>query len=642
MTNNPELVPVQGIRNVAIIAHVDHGKTTLVDAMLKQTGSITRANADDVRIMDSGDLEREKGITILAKNTAVRWRDTKINIVDTPGHADFGGEVERALQMVDSAVLLVDAAEGPLPQTRFVLRKALALNLPLVVIINKVDRPDARIAEVIDEVYEMLFDIDAEEHHIDFPIVYAAAKQGWATLQAPEGLHNKHIHEDDPKVSSHHAQPDNVNELLDLLVDYMPAPKHIPGHPLQAHVTNLGASAFVGRLAICRMINGTIKKGQQVAWMKTDGTISRAKVSNLYITESNERVEVDEASAGELVAVAGLAEVTIGETLADTENPVAMPIITVDEPALAMTIGINTSPLAGKEGDKLTASQVRGRLQQELVGNVALRMFDTERPDAWEVHARGELQLAVLVEQMRREGFELTVGKPIVLTREIDGKTCEPTERVTIDTPDEFVGAITQLLASRKGRMENLVTHGTGWSRLDYIVPSRGLIGFKTDFMTETRGSGVIHHTAEGWEEWAGEIRARERGSIVSDRQGQTTGYAITMAQERAVLFVAPGEITYLGMIVGENSRNEDMDVNIVREKALTNMRASGSDHTIKVTPPKLFTLEGALEFIADDECVEVTPISIRMRKVVLDPAERARTAKKRKMGAAGAGAQAT
>ena len=533
--------------------------------------------------------------------------------------------------MVDSAVLLVDSAEGPLPQTRFVLRKALALNLPLVVIINKVDRPDARIAEVIDEVYEMLFDIGADDSHIEFPIVYAAAKDGWATLEAPEGLKNEHIHSEDPKVSSHHGQPDNVNELLDLLVEYMPAPKHTPGHTMQAHVTNLGASPFVGRLAICRMINGTITKGQSVAWMKTDGTVERAKVTNLYVTESNERAEVESAGPGELVAVAGLSEVTIGETLADPENPVAMPLIIVDEPALAMTIGINTSPLAGKEGNKLTASQVRQRLEQELVGNVALRMYPTERPDAWEVHARGELQLAVLVEQMRREGFELTVGKPIVLTREIDGKKHEPTERVTIDTPDEFVGAITQLLASRKGRMENIVTHGTGWSRLDYIVPARGLIGFKTDFMTETRGSGVIHHTAEGWEEWAGVIRARDRGSIVADRQGQTTGYAIVLVQERATLFVAPGEVAYLGMIVGENSRNEDMDVNIVREKALTNMRASGSDHSIKVTPPKLFTLEGALEFIADDECVEVTPISIRMRKVVLDASERARSAKQKR-----------
>lgn len=633
--SNSKLVPVEGIRNIAIIAHVDHGKTTLVDAMLRQTGSLTHANQGDERIMDSGDLEKEKGITILAKNTAVRWRDTKINIVDTPGHADFGGEVERALQMVDSAVLLVDAAEGPLPQTRFVLRKALALNLPLVVIINKVDRPDARIAEVIDEVYEMLFDIDADEHHIDFPIVYASAKNGWATLEAPEGLENAHIHKDDPKVSSHHGNPDNVNELLDLLVDYMPAPLHEPGHNLQAHVTNLGASSFVGRLAICRMINGEIKKGQTISWMKTDGTVEKAKVSNLYVTESNERAEVESATAGELVAVAGIAKVTIGETLAAVEDPEAMPLITVDEPALAMTIGINTSPLAGKEGDKVTASQIKARLVQELVGNVALRMFDTDRPDAWEVHARGELQLAVLVEQMRREGFELTVGKPIVLTREIDGKTHEPTERVTIDTPDEFVGAITQLLASRKGRMENLVTHGTGWSRLDYIIPARGLIGFKTDFMTETRGSGVIHHTSEGWEPWAGEIRARDRGSIVADRLGQTTAYAITMVQERAVLFVAPAEVAYLGMIVGENSRNEDMDVNIVREKALTNMRASGSDHTVKVTPPRLFTLEGALEFIADDECVEVTPKSIRMRKVVLDPSERARTAKKRRQASA-------
>ncbi|MFN8015759.1 MAG: translational GTPase TypA [Acidimicrobiia bacterium] len=625
------LVPVESIRNIAIIAHVDHGKTTLVDAMLRQTGSLNRSNETQTRIMDSGDLEREKGITILAKNTAVRWKNTKINIVDTPGHADFGGEVERALNMVDSAVLLVDAAEGPLPQTRFVLRKALARDLPLIVIINKVDRPDARIAEVIDEVYEMLFDIDAQEHHIDFPIVYAAAKQGWATLEAPAGLKNEHIHSEDPRVSSHHGAPDNVNELLDLLVEYMPAPKHIPGHALQAHVTNLDASKFVGRLAICRMINGEIAKGQNVAWIKSDGSTARAKITNLYITESNERVEVETAGPGELVAVAGIEDVTIGETLADIENPIALPTIKVDEPALAMTIGINTSPLAGKEGDKLTASQVKQRLEQELVGNVALRMFETDRPDAWEVHARGELQLAVLVEQMRREGFELTVGKPIVLTKEIDGKKCEPTERVTIDAPEEFVGAITQLLAARKGRMENLVTHGTGWARLDYIVPARGLIGFKTDFMTETRGSGILHHTAEGWEEYSGEIRARERGSIVSDRQGQTTAYAITLVQERATLFVEPGEITYQGMIVGENSRSEDMDVNIVREKQLTNMRAAGSDHTVKVTPPKLFSLEAALEFIAEDECVEVTPKSIRMRKVILDPSERAKAAKRKK-----------
>lgn len=625
--NQENLVPVENIRNVAIIAHVDHGKTTLVDAMLKQTGSVSRSNESEDRIMDSGDLEREKGITILAKNTAVRWRDTKINIVDTPGHADFGGEVERALQMVDSAVLLVDSSEGPLPQTRFVLRKALALNLPLVVIINKVDRPDARIAEVIDEVYEMLFDIGADDHQIEFPIVYAAAKDGWATLDPPAGVHNSHIKEHDEP----HGHPDNVHELLDLLVDHMPAPRHSPGHSLQAHVTNLDASPFVGRLAICRMINGTINKGQQVMWMKADGTSERAKVTNLYITESNERVEVETASAGELVAVAGIANVTIGETLADTENPIAMPVIKVDEPALAMTIGINTSPLAGKEGDKVTASQIKARLEQELVGNVALRMYDTDRPDAWEVHARGELQLAVLVEQMRREGFELTVGKPIVLTKEIDGKKSEPTERVTIDTPEEYVGAITQLLAARKGRMENLVTHGTGWARMDYIIPARGLIGFKTDFMTETRGSGVIHHTAEGWEEWAGEIRARDRGSVVADRQGQATAYSIVAAQERTTLFVAPGDIVYLGMIIGENSRSEDMDVNIVKEKALTNMRAAGSDNTVKVTPPKLFSLEGALEFIADDECVEVTPQSIRMRKVILDASERARITKKKK-----------
>ena len=604
-----ELSRRSDLRNVAIVAHVDHGKTTLVDAMLRQTGAFRSNEAVAERVMDSGDLEREKGITILAKNTSVNWSGTTINVVDTPGHADFGGEVERALTMVDGVVLLVDAAEGPLPQTRFVLRKALARDLPVILVINKVDRPDARIADVVDEVYELFLDIDATEDQIEFPIVYCAARDGWASLDAE-------------------TPGADLEPLFKILVEHIPAPTYTEGHPLQAWVTNLDASPYVGRLALCRVMNGTLKKGQSVALSRVDGSVVRVKLSELYLTEHLERIPAEEARQGDLVAVAGIPDIMIGETLVDPENPQPMPVIEVDEPALSMTIGVNTSPLAGSDGDRLTARMVKDRLDAELVGNVSLRVGSTERPDTWDVQARGELQLAVLVEQMRREGFELTVGKPQVVTREIDGKLHEPVERVTIDVPDDYLGAVTQLLATRKGRMENMVNHGTGWIRLDYLVPARGLIGFRTEFMTETRGMGVLNHTFEDFEPWFGELRTREKGSLVADRKGPVTAYALIGLQERAQMLVAPTTVVYCGMIVGENSRSEDMDVNVCREKQLTNHRASSSDATVKLTPPREMSLEQALEFIADDECVEVTPINVRLRKTELDPTVRARRLK--------------
>ena len=600
------------LRNIAIVAHVDHGKTTLVDAMLQQTGAF-RANQDVAeRVMDSGDLEREKGITILAKNTSVVYEGTTINVVDTPGHADFGGEVERALTMVDGIVLLVDAAEGPLPQTRFVLRKALARDLPVVLVINKVDRPDARISEVVDEVYELFFDIDARDDQVDFPILYCAARDGWAAT--------------DPDTKGTDLDP-----LFKVLLEHMPAPSYEEGHPLQAWVTNLDADPYVGRLAMCRIVNGSLKKGQALALSQVDGTIKKVKINELYLTHALTRVPSDEAGPGDLVAVSGIEDILIGETLVDPEDPRPMPVIKVDEPALSMTIGVNTSPLAGKEGSKLTARMIKDRLDKELVGNMSLRVLDTERPDTWEVQARGELQLAILVEQMRREGFELTVGKPQVVTQEIDGKVHEPVERVTIDVPEEHLGATTQLLAARKGRMENMTNHGTGWVRLEYLVPSRGLIGFRTEFLTETRGTGVLNHTFEDMEPWFGELRVRHSGSLVADRQGPVTAYALISLQERAAMVVIPTTTVYCGMIVGENSRSEDMDVNVCKEKQLTNHRASSSDNTVKLTPAKIFSLEQSLEFIADDECVEVTPESIRLRKSDLDPIARARILKARK-----------
>jgi GTP-binding protein len=593
-------------RNVAIVAHVDHGKTTLVDAMLWQSGAFRDNQAVAERVLDSMDLEREKGITILAKNTAVRYGDVKINIVDTPGHADFGGEVERGLTMVDGVLLLVDASEGPLPQTRFVLRKALEARLPVILVVNKVDRPDARIAEVVHEVEELFLDLDADEHQIDFPILYANARDGICGT-APDAL-----------------GPD-LKVLFETLLSHIPAPSYEEGHPLQAQVTNLDASPYVGRLALCRVHQGEIRRGQQVAWCRADGSVEPAKITELYVTEALDRVEAEEAGPGEIIAVAGISEVTIGETLADPSDPRPLPVISIDEPSLSMTIGINTSPLAGQEGDKMTARLVKGRLDAEVVGNVSIRVNDIGRPDAWEVQGRGELQLAVLVEMMRRDGYELTVGKPQVLTRMVDGKKHEPVERVSVDVPEEYLGVVTQLLALRKGRMDHMVNHGTGWVRLEYIVPARGLIGFRTEFLTETRGTGVLHHVFEGYAPWMGELRTRPTGSLVADRSGAATSFALLNLQERGSMFVGPGTQVYEGMIVGENARADDMDVNPTKEKKLTNMRSSTAEELVRLIPHRDLSLEQALEFIREDECVEVTPMSVRLRKVILDQQSRVR-----------------
>ena len=608
------------LRNIAIIAHVDHGKTTLVDAMLWQSGAFAahkeQTEGKD-RVMDSMDLEREKGITILAKNTAVKRGDKIVNIIDTPGHADFGGEVERGLEMVDGVLLLVDASEGPLPQTRFVLRKALEKNLPVILVVNKVDRPDARIAEVVDEAYELFLDLDADEKQIDFPIIYASAKAGKASTNRPENG----------------GMPDNENldVLFETIFKTIPAPVYHEGAPLQAHVTNLDSSPYLGRLALCRVREGKINKGQTVAWIKTDGNIERVKISELLMTDGLERVPAQSAGPGDIIAVAGIETITLGETLADSENPIALPKIIVDEPSISMTIGINTSPIAGRSGSKLTARLVKNRLESELVGNVSLRLFPTDRPDTWEVQGRGELQLAVLVEIMRREGFELTVGKPQVVTKLVNGKLHEPMERLTIDAPEDYLGVITQLMALRKGRMEQMVNHGTGWIRMDYKIPARGLIGFRTEFLTETRGTGLLHHVFDGYEEWQGDIRTRPTGSLVSDRSGSVTSYALFSLQERGAIFVEVGDEVYEGMVVGENSRPEDMDVNAVREKKLTNMRSATADELERLIPPKLLNMEQALEFCREDECVEVTPDTVRVRKVVLDHNERARITSKAK-----------
>jgi GTP-binding protein len=614
------LVAREDIRNVAIVAHVDHGKTTLVDAMLWQSGAFRAGQDVADRVLDSMDLEREKGITILAKNTSLRHAGVKLNIVDTPGHADFGGEVERGLTMVDGVLLLVDASEGPLPQTRFVLRKALESRLPVILVVNKVDRPDARVSEVIDEVYELFLDLDADEEQIEFPIVYCNARAGIATLEHDGGAPT--------------PTEGTLGPLLDLLVEHIPAPVHDPDHPLQALVTNLDASPYVGRLAICRVRNGHIKRGQQVAWCRADGSIERAQVSELYVTDALDRVDAQEAGPGEIIAVAGIAEITIGETLADPEDPRPLPVITVDEPSLSITIGINTSPLAGREGSKLTARQVRERLDRELVGNVSLRVLNTGvggSPDQWEVQGRGELQLAVLVEMMRREGFELNVGQPHVLIREIDGHRNEPFERLSIDVPEDYVGVVTQMLALRKGRMEHMTNHGTGWVRMEYIVPARGLIGFRTEFLTETRGTGLMHHVFERWERWAGELRTRTTGVLVADRGGNTATYSLMSLGERGTLFVGPGEEVYEGMIVGENSRSDDLDVNPVKEKHLTNIRSSTSDVYERLQPHRKLTLDQALEFVRDDECVEVTPETVRLRKVQLGKTERLKAARLRR-----------
>jgi len=600
------------LRNVAIIAHVDHGKTTLVDAMLWQSGAFRENQDVNERVMDSNDLEREKGITILAKNTAVLHGGTTINIIDTPGHADFGGEVERGLSMVDGVVLLVDASEGPLPQTRFVLRKALTAKLPVILVVNKVDRPDARIAEVVDETYELFLDLDASEEQIDFPIVFASARAGRASLNKP----------------GNGGMPDSedLEPLFQVIRDTIPAPSYDPDTPLQAHVTNLDASSYLGRIALCRVHSGVIKKGQQVAWCKHDGTIDRVKITELMITEALERKPAEEAGPGDIIAIAGIPDIMIGDTLADAEDPRPLPFITVDEPAISMTLGTNTGPLSGREkGTKVTARLVKDRLDRELIGNVSIRVLATERPDSWEVQGRGELALAILVETMRREGYELTIGKPRVVTKEIDGKLHEPVERLTVDAPEDYLGAITQLLAVRKGRMEHMTNHGTGWIRMEFLVPARGLIGFRTEFLTETRGTGIAHQVFEGYEPWFGELRTRPTGSLVSDRTGAATAYAMFNLQERGTMFVAPTTEVYEGMIIGENSRADDMDVNITKEKQKTNVRSSTAEAFERLTPPRALSLEAALEFVADDECVELTPAAIRLRKVVLDSKDRER-----------------
>ena len=613
------------LRNIAIIAHVDHGKTTLVDAMLWQSGAF-RENQDVAeRVMDSMDLEREKGITILAKNTSVRYAGQSapdgavvFNIIDTPGHADFGGEVERGLEMVDGVVLLVDASEGPLPQTRFVLRKALSKRLPVVLVINKVDRNDARIEEVVDEVYELFLDLDADDSQIDFPIIYTSAISGRASTTMPN--------------DGEQPDSDNLEPLFATLLETIPAPTFVEGAPLQAHVTNLDASPYLGRLALCRVHEGSIRKGQQVAWIRSDGSVDRAKVAELLMTEALERVPVESASAGDIIAVAGIPEITIGETLSDPDDPRPLPVITVDEPSISMTIGINTSPLAGRSGgSKLTAPMVKSRLEAETIGNVSIRVLPTERPDTWEVQGRGELQLAILVELMRREGFEITVGKPQVVTRTIDGAMHEPVERLTVDVPEDYLGVVTQLMALRKGRLEQMVNHGSGWVRMDYLVPARGLIGFRTEFLTETRGTGLLHHVFDRYEPWHGELRTRPTGSLVADRSGSTTGFALANLQERGTMFVGPGTEVYEGMIVGENSRSDDMDVNPTKEKKLTNMRSSTGEVLVPLIPHRELSLEQALEFCREDECVEVTPSAVRMRKVLLDVTERVKAGRKRK-----------
>jgi GTP-binding protein TypA/BipA len=691
-------VPRDDIRNVAIVAHVDHGKTTLVDAMLWQSGAFRVGQEVAERVLDSMDLEREKGITILAKNTALRYKGVKLNIVDTPGHADFGGEVERGLTMVDGVLLLVDASEGPLPQTRFVLRKTLAARLPVILVVNKVDRPDARVSEVIDEVYELFLDLDADESQIEFPIVYCNAKAGVASLEYDESLARGAVAvgggagagaeggaEEAAGGAAAGAQralggatgagpngaaaglggaagldgaaagpggaagdaagaanaagagpaagEGSLAPLLDLLLEHIPAPTYEPEHPLQALVTNLDASPYVGRLAICRVRNGQVRRGQPIAWCRADGSLERATVSELYVTEALERVEAAEAGPGEIIAVAGIADVTIGETLADPEDPRPLPVITVDEPSLSITLGINTSPMAGREGSKLTARQLRDRLDQELIGNVSLRVAHTGGvgAESWEVQGRGELQLGVLVEMMRREGFELTVGQPRVLERQIDGKRHEPVERLSIDVPEEYVGVVTQMLALRKGRMEHMTNHGTGWVRMDYLVPARGLIGFRTEFLTETRGTGIMHHVFDRWERWAGEMKTRATGALIADRRGSTAQYALMNLQERGVLFVGPGEEVYEGMIVGENARSEDIDVNPVKEKHLTNMRSSTSEVLERLVPPQRLTLDQAMEFVREDECVEVTPSAVRVRKVELGKTERLKAARLRR-----------
>ena len=625
----------EDLRNVAIVAHVDHGKTTLVDAMLKQTNSFDSHHEADDRVMDSNDLEREKGITILAKNTAISYNGEHakngpitINVIDTPGHADFGGEVERGLSMVDGVVLLVDASEGPLPQTRFVLRKALEAQLPVILAVNKTDRPDARIDEVVGESQDLLLGLASDLHEdqpdldidsvLDVPVVYLSGRAGAASHNRP--------------ADGSLPDNDNLEPLFEAILEHVPAPTYDDEHPLQAHVTNLDSSPFLGRLALLRVFHGNISKGQTVAWVKHDGTVQNVRITELMLTKALTRYPTEQAGPGDIVAIAGIEDITIGETIADADDVRPLPAIHVDEPAIAMTIGTNTSPLVGKvKGHKLTARMVKDRLDRELIGNVSIRVVDIGRPDAWEVQGRGELALAILVENMRREGFELTVGKPQVVTKEVNGKKQEPYEHLTIDTPEEHLGAITQLLASRKGRMENMTNHGTGWVRMEFIVPSRGLIGFRSEFLTTTRGTGIANAIAHGYDDWAGPITTRNNGSIVADRSGVVTPFAIINLQERMSFFVKPTEEVYEGMVIGENSRADDMDVNITKEKKLTNMRSSTADNFESMTPPRELSLEECLEFAREDECVEVTPEVVRIRKVELDANARARAASRLK-----------
>ena len=623
------------LRNIAIVAHVDHGKTTLVDAMLKQTGSFAAHANIDERVMDSGDLEKEKGITILAKNTAISYSGPAakgeaitLNVIDTPGHADFGGEVERGLSMVDGVVLLVDASEGPLPQTRFVLRKALESKLPVILLVNKTDRPDARIDEVVEESHDLLLGLASDLHDsipdldvdaiLNLPVIYASGREGRASLNKPD--------------NGTLPDSENLEPLFEAILNFIPAPTYEEGAPLQAHVTNLDASPFLGRLALLRIFNGELKKGQQVAWVRQDGTTQTVKITELLGTKALDRLPIEKAVAGDIVAVAGIEEITIGDSLCDLNDIRPLPRITVDEPAISMTVGINTSPMAGRvKGAKVTARLVKDRLDRELIGNVSVRVLPTERPDAWEVQGRGELALAILVEQMRREGYELTVGKPQVVTKKVDGKLHEPIEELTIDVPEEFLGAVTQLLAARKGRMVNMTNNGTGWVRMEFKVPSRGLIGFRTEFLTITKGSGIANALSAGYEPWAGEIVTRKTGSMVADRQGVATPYAMIALQERGSFFIEPTSEVYAGMVVGENSRADDMEVNITKEKQLTNMRAASADNFVGLTPPRKLSLEESLEFAREDECVEVTPEAIRIRKLELDANARARAASQRK-----------
>ena len=627
------------LRNIAIVAHVDHGKTTLVDAMLKQTGSFAAHANIDERVMDSGDLEKEKGITILAKNTAISYSGPAakgeaitLNVIDTPGHADFGGEVERGLSMVDGVVLLVDASEGPLPQTRFVLRKALESKLPVILLVNKTDRPDARIDEVVEESHDLLLGLASDLHDsipdldvdaiLNLPVIYASGREGRASLNKPD--------------NGTLPDSENLEPLFEAILNFIPAPTYEEGAPLQAHVTNLDASPFLGRLALLRIFNGELRKGQQVAWVRQDGTTQTVKITELLGTKALDRLPIEKAVAGDIVAVAGIEEITIGDSLCDLNDIRPLPRITVDEPAISMTVGINTSPMAGRvKGAKVTARLVKDRLDRELIGNVSVRVLPTERPDAWEVQGRGELALAILVEQMRREGYELTVGKPQVVTKKVDGKLHEPIEELTIDVPEEFLGAVTQLLAARKGRMVNMTNNGTGWVRMEFKVPSRGLIGFRTEFLTITKGSGIANALSAGYEPWAGEIVTRKTGSMVADRQGVATPYAMIALQERGSFFIEPTSEVYAGMVVGENSRADDMEVNITKEKQLTNMRAASADNFVGLTPPRKLSLEECLEFAREDECVEVTPEAIRIRKLELDANARARAASQRKRASA-------